>query len=179
MLNLLMPILIITSTPEQQIVDYLFDKMDTQYIQNKYPERLKKSLAIIPVIIDESKKDPQIDPFLIAQLIYWESRWDSKAKGKLNEIGLMQLHGKAKGDSDLTNPENQIRAGVNWLRKSLLKCGTIEAAINAYGTGKCKPILNFAKIRIKKYHKQKNKYSSRLILEPRWLYYVSIVRRNY
>jgi len=46
---------------------------------------------IAPIVIKYSKKR-QLDPILIASLIYRESRYRQRATSKTNDYGLMQVH---------------------------------------------------------------------------------------
>lgn len=80
-----------------------------------------------------------IDPLLVAVLISLESSWNTRARGKLGEIGLMQVlaRGARKG-FNLSTGDGQIQAGVRWLRVCIDDCdGSIRRGVNNYATGSC------------------------------------------
>lgn len=176
---ILLWLLVAFTSVEQQIVDSVFDRLDNAYVSKKYPKRLDNALALVPLVIEESGDD--LDPFLVAQIIFWESRWDPKARGQArNELGLMQLHGRAwgpKGMFNQTDPRDQIRAGIRWLRQSKQKCKSMLGTINMYGSGRCAPILKFARRRIAIYKRLKRKYENRQIDPNRWKQYQARVRK--
>jgi len=83
-----------------------------------------------------------VDPLLVAVKVSLESSWRSGARGKSDrEIGLMQIHPgnkRAREGFDLSEPDQQIQAGVKELRYCIDKCeGNIKQGINAYATGSC------------------------------------------
>lgn len=122
-----------------------------------YPKRQQIALSYIPTIVAECGED--IDPLLIAVLISIESSWKFKAKGRLNEQGLMQIMPKYGKKFQLNDPHEQIRAGIDHFRQTLKLCnGDIKDAINAYGSGKCKPHYQFLKWRWKWYQRAIKKY---------------------
>jgi len=174
-MSILLASLLFVATAEQQVVSYLFDKLDTEYIQKKYPNRLNRSLGLVPLVVTESS--PDIDPLLVAHLAYWESRWDPKARGKKRgEIGIMQVHGKAKGGYAVGTPEGQLKAGIAWLKRARNTCGTLKGALNMYGSGKCAPLLRFSQLRYKWYLHSKHKYAQRIPTAERWSRYQLAIR---
>lgn len=74
-------------------------------------------------VIQEVSADYDFDWRLIAALMYHESRFDPEAKSPMGAQGLMQIMPRAAeqvGISDISTPENNIRAGIkylNWVRE--------------------------------------------------------------
>ena len=61
-------------------------------------------------------------PLFIA-MAYKESSFDTSARGRLGEFGLVQVHGKAKRGCDLGTPEGQAQCGAKWLSRVVQECG--------------------------------------------------------
>jgi soluble lytic murein transglycosylase len=92
-------------------------------------------------------KHYDLDPALLAAVIYQESRFRPRARSKSGAIGLMQLlPGTAQGIaehtggtrfevSDLYNPEINVRYGAWYLRHLLDKYGNERLALAAYNAG--------------------------------------------
>jgi hypothetical protein len=137
------------------ITDFLSRKIGGKKIP-LYPKRLAIALNCIPTIIAECGSD--IDPLLIVVLITKESSWRPKIEGKLGEYGLMQVMPRYAKGYHLENPLEQIRAGIDHLRKAIKRCGNIMDAVNAYGCGRCRPHCKFLKRRWKYYQRMKRKY---------------------
>jgi soluble lytic murein transglycosylase len=98
-------------------------------------------------IVRGHARNYQLDPALLAAVIYQESKFRSNAKSDSGAIGLMQLQpGTAKGiairtggsrfqTSDLYNPEINVRYGSWYLRHLLDKYEDEETALAAYNAG--------------------------------------------
>jgi soluble lytic murein transglycosylase len=88
-----------------------------------------------------------LDPALLAAVIYQESRFDADARSDSGAIGLMQLMPKtAQGIadhtggtrfklSDLDDPEINIRYGAWYLSHLIKKYGSEKLALAAYNAG--------------------------------------------
>jgi soluble lytic murein transglycosylase len=88
-----------------------------------------------------------LDPALLAAVIYQESKFRSGAKSSSGAIGLMQLtpstargiairtHGSAFHTQDLYNPEINIRYGAWYLDNLFRKYGTERLVLAAYNAG--------------------------------------------
>jgi hypothetical protein len=96
-----------------------------------------------------------VDPLLVATIVSLESSWRSDALGKRGEVGLMQLHSdRAKAGFDLTDADQQIEAGVQWLRTCIEVCdGDVERGVNMYGTGHCRARWAALEYRMGRYHR--------------------------
>jgi soluble lytic murein transglycosylase len=89
----------------------------------------------------------ELDPALLAAVIYQESKFHANARSKSGAIGLMQLlPDTAKGIaahtggtqfqvSDLYNPEVNVRYGAWYLRHLMDKYGDERTALAAYNAG--------------------------------------------
>jgi soluble lytic murein transglycosylase len=92
-------------------------------------------------------KRHNLDPALLAAVIYQESRFRSGAKSSSGAIGLMQLtpetargiairtHGSAFHTQDLYNPEINIRYGAWYLDNLFKKYGNERLVLAAYNAG--------------------------------------------
>jgi soluble lytic murein transglycosylase len=88
-----------------------------------------------------------LDPALLAAVIYRESKFDSDARSSSGAIGLMQLlpdtaqgiavhtGGSRFRVSDLYSPEINVRYGSFYLRRLLTKYGDTRLALAAYNAG--------------------------------------------
>lgn len=88
----------------------------------------------------------EVDPALVKAIIRAESGYNPKAVSKKGAMGLMQLMpGTAKAlgvaDENILNPENNIDAGVKYLKQLLLQFhGNVRLAVAAYNAGTKKVI---------------------------------------
>ena len=92
-------------------------------------------------------KNYQLDPALLAAVIYQESKFRANAKSSSGAIGLMQLRpdtaqgiairtgGTRFQTSDLYNPELNVRYGSWYLRHLLDKYDDEKTALAAYNAG--------------------------------------------
>jgi soluble lytic murein transglycosylase len=98
-------------------------------------------------IVRGHARNYQLDPALLAAVIYQESKFRPDAKSSSGAIGLMQLQPEtAKGiairtggsrfqTSDLYNPEINVRYGSWYLRHLLNKYSDEKTALAAYNAG--------------------------------------------
>jgi soluble lytic murein transglycosylase len=89
----------------------------------------------------------ELDPALLAAVIYRESKFDADARSSQGAIGLMQLlpdtavgiatltEGHRFRVSDLYDPEINVRYGSFYLRRLLRKYGDERLALAAYNAG--------------------------------------------
>jgi soluble lytic murein transglycosylase len=119
------------------------------YVQQTQPpwyERLRYPLSYEQIIRGHAQ-NYDLDPALLAAVIYRESKFDAGAKSSSGAIGLMQLLPEtAKGIalhtggsrfmvSDLYNPEINVRYGAFYLRRLLTKYDDTRLALAAYNAG--------------------------------------------
>ena len=119
---------------------YLEDAKPGWYGRIRYPLEYQ-------TIIKGHAKNYDLDPALLAAVIYRESKFDPKAKSSSGAIGLMQLlPDTAKGIalhtgggkfviSDLYDPEINVRYGSFYLRRLMRKYGDTRLALAAYNAG--------------------------------------------
>jgi soluble lytic murein transglycosylase len=120
---------------------YLQSPQTPDFVQRlRYPLEYK-------AIVRGHARNYDLDPALLAAVIYQESKFDAHAKSKSGAIGLMQLlpstaegiaihtGGTAFRTNDLWNPEINVRYGAFYLRRLLNKYGEERAALAAYNAG--------------------------------------------
>jgi soluble lytic murein transglycosylase len=110
------------------------------YVRLRYPLEYQE-------IVAGHGKNYDLDPALLAAVIYRESKFDAQARSASGAIGLMQLlPDTAKGIAlhtggsefelaDLWNPEINVRYGAFYLRRLLNKYGNVRLALAAYNAG--------------------------------------------
>lgn len=110
------------------------------YLRARYPLRYT-------AVIRAHASNYELDPALLAAVVYTESRFDADARSPAGAIGLMQLlpetakgialrtGGDAFVVSDLLDPELNIRYGAWYLRALLRKYGDENTALAAYHAG--------------------------------------------
>jgi soluble lytic murein transglycosylase len=119
------------------------------YVQQTQPpwyERLRYPLSYEQIVRGHAR-NYDLDPALLAAVIYRESKFDAGARSSSGAIGLMQLLPEtAKGIalhtggsrfvvSDLYDPEINVRYGAFYLRRLLTKYGDTRLALAAYNAG--------------------------------------------
>jgi soluble lytic murein transglycosylase len=119
---------------------YLRNGEPTWFQRVRYPLKYEQ-------IVRGHARNYQLDPALLAAVIYQESKFHSDAKSDSGAIGLMQLQpDTAKGiairtggsrfqTSDLYNPEINVRYGSWYLRHLLDKYDDEKTALAAYNAG--------------------------------------------
>jgi soluble lytic murein transglycosylase len=110
------------------------------YLRLRYPLRYQ-------AIVEGHARHYDLDPALLAAVIFTESKFRADARSDSGAVGLMQLlPDTAKGIavhtggtrfrvSDLTNPEINVRYGSWYLRHLLDKYGDERTALAAYNAG--------------------------------------------
>jgi soluble lytic murein transglycosylase len=119
------------------------------YVQAARPgwwERLWYPLSYAPIVRGHAR-NYDLDPALLAAVIYQESKFRADSRSSSGAIGLMQLlPDTAKGIAlhtggsrfrvdDLYDPEINVRYGCWYLRHLLVKYGDEETALAAYNAG--------------------------------------------
>ena len=119
---------------------YLRSGEPTWFQRVRYPMKYEQ-------IVRGHARNYELDPALLAAVIYQESKFRSDAKSSSGAIGLMQLQPEtAKGiairtggsrfqTSDLYNPEINVRYGSWYLRHLLDKYDDERTALAAYNAG--------------------------------------------
>jgi soluble lytic murein transglycosylase len=119
------------------------------YIESSKPSwyaRMRYPLAYEEIIRGHAR-NYDLDPALLASVIYRESKFDADARSSSGAIGLMQLlPDTARGIaihtggskfvvSDLEDPEINVRYGSFYLRRLIRKYGDVRLALAAYNAG--------------------------------------------
>ena len=119
------------------------------YVQSAEPSwyyRLRYPLSYEQIVRGHAR-NYDLEPALLAAVIYQESKFDAEARSDAGAVGLMQLRPEtAKGIAlrtggsrfrveDLTNPEINVRYGSWYLRHLLDKYGSEHKALAAYNGG--------------------------------------------
>jgi soluble lytic murein transglycosylase len=119
------------------------------YVQAAEPswyDRLRYPLSYEQIVRGHAR-NYDLEPALLAAVIYQESKFDAEARSNAGAVGLMQLQPEtAKGIAlrtggsrfrveDLTNPEINVRYGSWYLRHLLDKYGDEETALAAFNAG--------------------------------------------
>jgi peptidoglycan lytic transglycosylase len=119
------------------------------WVVNEQPgwyERIRYPLRY-EAIVRGHAANYDLDPPLLAAVIYQESKFDAHARSSSGAIGLMQLlpdtakgiaartGGKAFVVDDLLNPEINVRYGAWYLRHLLDRYGDEATALAAYNAG--------------------------------------------
>jgi soluble lytic murein transglycosylase len=119
------------------------------YLRNGEPawvQRLHYPLKYEQIVRGHAR-NYELDPALLAAVIYQESKFRADAKSDSGAVGLMQLQPEtARGiavrtggsrfqTSDLYNPEINVRYGSWYLRHLLNKYGDEKLALAAYNAG--------------------------------------------
>jgi soluble lytic murein transglycosylase len=119
---------------------YVFQTTPPWYERIRYPLRYDS-------IIRGHARNYDLDPALLAAVIYQESKFDSRARSSSGAIGLMQLRpetakgiavrtgGSAFRVDDLLDPELNVRYGSWYLRHLFQKYGDERQVLAAYNAG--------------------------------------------
>jgi soluble lytic murein transglycosylase len=139
------------------------------YLRLRYPLEYE-------AIVRGHAENYDLDPALLAAVIYEESRFRADAESPAGAIGLMQLRPEtAKGiavrtggsrfeTSDLYDPEINVRYGAWYLRHLIRKYDDVEKALAAYnsGQGNVDRGIEFAETReyVRKVLKTRDRYAA-------------------
>jgi soluble lytic murein transglycosylase len=119
------------------------------YVEETQPSwyaRLRYPLEYEHIVRGHSRQY-ELDPALVAAVIYRESKFDPDAESSSGAIGLMQLlpdtamgiatftEGTGFEVDDLYDPEINVRYGSFYLRRLLRKYGDERLALAAYNAG--------------------------------------------
>jgi soluble lytic murein transglycosylase-like protein len=90
-------------------------------------------------LVREAAERHNVDPALIRAVIETESNWNPTARSRKGAVGLMQLiptTAQRFGANDVSNPKQNIEAGVRYLKTLLERYnGNLDLALAAYNAG--------------------------------------------
>ena len=119
---------------------YVGEAQPSWYLRLRYPLEYEH-------IVRGHAENYDLDPALLAAVIYRESKFDADARSSSGAIGLMQLlpdtaegialhtGGSKFRVDDLYDPEINVRYGSFYLRRLLRKYGDERLALAAYNAG--------------------------------------------
>jgi hypothetical protein len=96
--------------------------------------------AEIATAICAEAEEHDIPPALLASMAFYESSFDSRAVGKIGEVGLLQVHGAAAVGCDLDTVAGQVACGAAWLARWRDACPKVhgwEQPLIGYASGAC------------------------------------------
>jgi hypothetical protein len=83
-----------------------------------------------------------VDPVLLTLWGYFESTLHQRARGKLGEIGIMQVHGKSRAACkaaglDVMQRDENIECGALLMDMNRRYCGSMYRGLLRYASGRC------------------------------------------
>ena len=123
-------------TPDQIIVALLWLTMLTPH--NRVRTDPEYATEITNAVV-AAQNDKGIPAQLLISVMYHESSFNSKAIGKLGEIGLGQVHGLAKRGCDLSTARGQVECSASWLARWKHECPGSDwhNPLVGYASGSC------------------------------------------
>lgn len=106
------------AAPRFGAVTWLLERDGTPKKDPRWNDAYRIEKALVGAAMDHN-----IDPALMVAMGYKESSFELDAKGRIGEIGLVQVHGKAARNCDLETPEGQAECGAKWLSRVTEECG--------------------------------------------------------
>jgi soluble lytic murein transglycosylase len=109
-------------------------------------QRLYYRVDHLPLILQESRQQ-EVSPYLVAAVIFTESRFRSEARSEVGAVGLMQLMPETAREmaarlgeesfqpSRLAQPEVNIALGVLYLKELQARFRSPEMVLAAYNAG--------------------------------------------
>jgi hypothetical protein len=107
-----------TRDPPQGAIAFLLERDHTPPKDHRWTEAEAFEKVLIGAALDHG-----IDPALFIAMAYRESSFETTARGRMGELGLVQVHGKAARGCELKTAEGQARCGAAWLARVTLECG--------------------------------------------------------
>jgi soluble lytic murein transglycosylase len=131
---------VVVAVPLAAAALYVFHSKPTWYERVRYPLHYS-------AIVRQQAREKNLDPALVAAVIYQESRFHRDARSKAGAVGLMQLQpetaeaiamrtgGTGFRVSDLTDPAINIRYGAWYLENLFQKYRNERLVLAAYNAG--------------------------------------------
>ena len=75
---------------------------------------------------------------LLVSMAWFETTFQFDLKGRSHgEVGVLQVHGRAKRGCNLDTQSGRLDCGARWLASGRAQCGSMTGALVRYGTGEC------------------------------------------
>lgn len=111
----------------------------------QHPTRQARAQRWSEIIVDESlnQGEPRINPLVVVCVMFAESSFQPRAKGQRGEIGLFQVMpgghaANGRSSKQLEMPEQNIRAGIQGLKRGLTECNQgVLGALAWHNRGRC------------------------------------------
>jgi hypothetical protein len=110
------------------------------------PKKRAKAMVLVPDVVAAAEAG-NVNPALVAAIVSYESTWNPASRGKLGEVGLMQLNNWT--GPPLATPRAQLDAGIATLNHAYEVCGTVAGALSYYATGKSCAVYRGARLRLR------------------------------
>jgi peptidoglycan lytic transglycosylase len=133
-------VVVVLAVPLAAVGLYVFHTKPPWYERVRYPLHYS-------AIVREQARDKDLDPALVAAVIYQESKFRKDARSSAGAVGLMQLQpetaqaiaqrtgGSSFDVGDLTNPAINISYGSWYLKNLFQKYGNERLVLAAYNAG--------------------------------------------
>ena len=97
--------------------------------------------ALASEVISAAEKY-DVDPILLTLWGYFESTLYQRARGKLGEVGVMQVHGKSRSvcesvGLDVMKRSENIECGAILMDMNRRYCGSMDRDLLRYASGRC------------------------------------------
>ena len=104
--------------------------------------RSRGAREVLAEEILESAEKYNIDPVLLTLWGYFESSLNQRARGKLGEVGIMQVHGKSRAACkaaglDVMQRDENIECGALLIDMNRRYCGSMYRGLLRYSYKKC------------------------------------------
>ena len=95
--------------------------------------------------INQASAEYNQDQLLITGMAFYESTFRPGARGRLGEIGLLQVgpHVREECKSDgwpMSDPLHQLRCGARHLRRQIDRCGSLAGGLASYASSRCRAL---------------------------------------
>jgi hypothetical protein len=118
-----------------------------EWFRDCSPRKLVQAQRHVPDVVAVAQ-GADVNPALIAAVVTYESSWEPGARGKIGEVGLMQV-GRWTSIREGASPREQLEAGAAVLRRAYARCGTTAGALSFYATGRSCALYRGARLRLR------------------------------
>lgn len=110
------------------------------------PEGCRERIRQLTMWIEIEARRHDLDPVLVASVVWHETRFNPHVRGPVGEFGIMQLHprspwGRAARGFCRRYPDScerhRVRIAVEVLANSIRRCGSVSEGLGMYNSGRC------------------------------------------